>query len=231
MTNGTTRGARQPSARSANVKMMTRWRSCRMPCWAGSSWKSRAWTPWRRASSRERSRGISLWRASSMHFEATGQTTRYASEMEMQSMWRPFKTKMKTHPLTRMRHCSEEMTPEEISWYQEAKADEYKAYAQFQQAKRTLKEARARQHEVKLARKYYKVSSTSSSLGGKTFSGSRPVKGPCFKCGAMAKREERAQLVSGAEELAEYTTYFTVDDEPVHDQEGTIKDNHEWQLR
>lgn len=126
---------------------------------------------------------------------------------------------------------TEEMTPEEMSWYQEAKADEYKAYAQFQQAKRTLKEARARQHEVKLARKYYKVSSTSSSLGGKTFSGSRPVKGPCFKCGAMGhqakecpKREERAQLVSEAEELAEYTTYFTVDDESVHGQEGTIKD-------
>lgn len=111
----------------------------------------------------------------------------------------------------------EDWPPEDVAFYQDAKADEEKAWVHFQQARRTLREARARQHEVKLSRKYYKTSFS----GGRAFSGAigaKPnhgQKGPCFKCGAMGhqakdcpKRDEKAQWAEEDGEMAEFT-YFT----------------------
>lgn len=146
-----------------------------------------------------------------MRFAATGRMTRSNEEMVTRSTLLPSRTRMT------MRRSPSRRTPEEISWYQDAKAEEEKAWVQFQQARRTLREARARQHEMKLSRKYYKTSSVSrdrfsGAIGSRQ---SQDRKGACFKCGGFGhlarecpKRDEKAQLAEEEEELAEFT-YFT----------------------
>ena len=81
-------------------------------------------------------------------------------------------------------------TEREKAWYQEAKEDEQHAWLQMQGAKRTMKEARARQREVKMTRKFYK-SYPILSGGRSTSYKNDKEKGPCFKCGERGhhKRE------------------------------------------
>lgn len=70
----------------------------------------------------------------------------------------------------------------EIACYQDAKEEEQKTWIQLQGAKRTLREARARQHEAKMSRKFYKTSTPAGA--GRSFSSKFDrEKGPCFLCG------------------------------------------------
>lgn len=59
------------------------------------------------------------------------------------------------------------------------------ALVAFQEAKRTLKEARARQHAVKTSRQFYSVKSRMSATGGKGSGRDGPIK--CFRCGGPHK--------------------------------------------
>ena len=115
----------------------------------------------------------------------------------------------------------EDWTPEEVGWYQEARAEEQKAWLQVQQARRTLREARARQHEVKMSRKSYRAGAQESSKGngkGKGPVGQRPQRGPCFKCGSMEHlardcpqnaSSKMAEASIGEVEEADYTYHTT----------------------
>ena len=70
---------------------------------------------------------------------------------------------------------------QEVSWYQEAREQEHQAWIQFQQARRTLRDARARQAEVKASRRFFKPGKGSGK--GKAPVGANPALGPCLKCG------------------------------------------------
>ena len=128
----------------------------------------------------------------------------------------------------------EDWSPEELLWYQDAKADEQKAWLQFQQAKRTLREARAKQHEVKLSRKYYKTGGQSSTWKRSTPAGGRE-EGPCFKCGAyghkarFCPKNETAKITEEVQEEAEFTYHtaeiYAIDESYVFDEEETPAEN------
>ena len=67
----------------------------------------------------------------------------------------------------------ENWSEQDVAWWQEACTSEHQAWLQYQHARRSLKHARARQHEVKMGRHFYR---------GKG-SGANPRYGPCLKCG------------------------------------------------
>lgn len=74
------------------------------------------------------------------------------------------------------------MTEEGIALMSAVQAEE-EAMAVIDNAKRTLREARARQHQVKLSRQYYKVNEkTSLGCTGSQTSGIK-----CFRCGGPHK--------------------------------------------
>ena len=122
----------------------------------------------------------------------------------------------------------------EIAWYQEAKNEEQKAWIQFQGAKRTLREARARQHEVKMSRKFYK---TSYPIGaGKSFQnrGAPPTKGPCFLCGERGhvksecpKRQSAQYTEDNEEEHVHYTFHTTEETQEGEDPDFEQGNNYE----
>ena len=57
------------------------------------------------------------------------------------------------------------MTEEGIHLISTAECEAAEAMAAMQQARRTLKEARAKQHQVRLSRQYYKVSTEKGKIG------------------------------------------------------------------
>lgn len=124
----------------------------------------------------------------------------------------------------------EDWSEEERAWFHDAKQEEHQAWMQLQQAKRTLREARNRQHDIRMSRRFYKPG-TSPNPGRTVFKGGNNQNmagktgnlrdGPCFHCGAMGhkaavcpkKRREAAQMTEGMEdEMAEFT-YFMDDGE------------------
>ena len=74
---------------------------------------------------------------------------------------------------------------EEIEAMAAEQETQKEALVAFQEAKRTLKEARARQHAVKTSRQFYSVRSRMSSTGGKGSGKDGPLK--CFRCGGPHK--------------------------------------------
>ena len=106
----------------------------------------------------------------------------------------------------------ENWTSQEISWYQDARAQEHEAWLQFQQARRTLRDARARQHEVRMGRKFYRPGGQKG--GGKQRPiGAGPPQGPCLQCGKAHRtrdcpQNKDEQKGMASEELAEFTYYF-----------------------
>ena len=78
------------------------------------------------------------------------------------------------------------MNDEGIHLISTAEDEAVEAMAMIQQARRTLKEARAKQHQVRLSRQYYKVSTEKGKIGGRSSSTtSTGIK--CFKCGGNHK--------------------------------------------
>ncbi len=108
----------------------------------------------------------------------------------------------------------EDMTEEAVALYQQAKEEEHEAWAMIQQGRQTLKEARSKQHDVKMGRRYDDFGGKKSGKGsGKNNSGkgsgSRTY-GPCARCGrghdtqyCPKKKEETAKNFE-AEEHSEY---------------------------
>ena len=94
----------------------------------------------------------------------------------------------------------EDMTEEAVALYQQAKEEEHEAWAMIQQGRQTLKEARSKQHDVKMGRRYDDFGGKKSGKGsGKNNSGkgsgSRTY-GPCARCGRghdTAQRRRRRQ--------------------------------------
>ena len=125
----------------------------------------------------------------------------------------------------------EEWPEEQKGWFQDAKAEEHHACVQLQQARRTLREARNRQHEIKMSRKFYRPGANTQNKG--TGRGGGPVgmgtgarlpgHGPCFKCGAMGHKaaqcpqKESAQIVDEPEQAAEFTFFNEPKDAPEND--------------
>lgn len=50
----------------------------------------------------------------------------------------------------------EDWSEEERAWFQDARNEEEQAWLQMHQAKRTLREARSRQHDIRMSRRFYK---------------------------------------------------------------------------
>jgi hypothetical protein len=91
----------------------------------------------------------------------------------------------------------EGMNEEGIYLISEAEQEASGALVAMQQAKRTLREARAKQHQVRLSRQYYKVGSEKLKVGT-TSSSSTSVGIKCFKCGGIT-RLPTAQTVKDLE--------------------------------
>ena len=94
----------------------------------------------------------------------------------------------------------EDLPSEALAMYQQAKSEEHEAWAQLQQARQTLREARARQHEVRMGRKFYppfdrrKGQSKGKSVvrdGQPSGSAARGKggSGPCARCGQDHDRQ------------------------------------------
>jgi len=109
----------------------------------------------------------------------------------------------------------EDMTEEAVIMYQQAKDEEQEAWALIQQGRQTLKEARAKQHDVKMGRRYYDFGGKKSGKGhgksnqGKGFMGRSY--GPCARCGkghdtqyCPQKKKEEAPKNFEAEEQSEF---------------------------
>lgn len=80
----------------------------------------------------------------------------------------------------------EGMTEEGIHLISTAECEAAEAMAAMQQARRTLKEARAKQHQVRLSRQYYTVSTEKGKIGN--YASSTTSTGiKCFKCGGNHK--------------------------------------------
>ena len=81
---------------------------------------------------------------------------------------------------------AEGLTEEGQALYGEAAYEIQEAQAVIQQAKRTLRDARARQHQVRLSRQYYKTSYTKNHPGDKSYrprSDQGGGKDSCLRCG------------------------------------------------
>ena len=74
---------------------------------------------------------------------------------------------------------------EDIALYQAAQDDEARAWAQIQQGRRTLREARERQKEVRLGRKFFSGKGKGKGPSRSTSYRANPVsgEGPCLRCG------------------------------------------------
>ena len=123
----------------------------------------------------------------------------------------------------------ESWTESEKAWWQEAREEEHTAWVQLQNARRTLKEARAKQHEVKLGRRFYKPKGQGKSRSHPI--GSNPRQGPCLRCGkghATAEcpngssQVKSAAYVEEPEHLAEFTFYRKVEDDLEGPPQGSL---------
>ena len=87
-------------------------------------------------------------------------------------------------------HPEGDLTEEGAVLMAQLTADEDQAYAAFQNAKRTLKDARMRQHTVKLNRQYYRGGSQSgkSSSSSSTRPPPDDSKMECLRCGRIGHR-------------------------------------------
>ena len=122
----------------------------------------------------------------------------------------------------------EAWTEAEKAWWNEAREEEHQAWVQMQAARRTLKEARAKQHEVKLGRRFYRPKGQGKGKAGPI--GSNPRQGPCLKCGkghatadcpTNSTAARSAAYVEEPEHLAEFT-FFGDKDELEHQAESTF---------
>lgn len=84
----------------------------------------------------------------------------------------------------------DDMSEEAIAMYQDAKTVEQQAWAQIQQGRQTLREARARQHEVRMGRRFFEnkkgkgKGKSAHKSGGPPGSGQgNKGQGPCARCG------------------------------------------------
>ena len=82
----------------------------------------------------------------------------------------------------------EDWSEEEVALYQAARQSEAEAWAQVQQGRRTLREARERQKEVRLGRKFFPSKGSGKGSGGgarhqATSQGNQHPEGPCLRCG------------------------------------------------
>ena len=108
---------------------------------------------------------------------------------------------------------------EDIILYQEAQREEHEAWAQLQQARRTLQDARQRQKEVRLGRRYFQPKG--KGRGGTTRpptatsspNGHGGDQGPCLRCGKAhatkncPQRPEREQRAGMVDEQSEFVYY------------------------
>ena len=103
---------------------------------------------------------------------------------------------------------------QEVAWYQDAREQEQQAWIQLQQARRTLKDARARQSEVKMSRRFYRPGNGKGNAKSRGPVGAAPQPGPCLRCrrahrtaDCPSKGNSSEEKTLEAEHLAEFTFY------------------------
>ena len=101
----------------------------------------------------------------------------------------------------------DDLNEEGMALMTEAQAEAETALAALQQSRRTLREARDKQHQVRMSRKYYKTSFRTSSQpkGG----GKGKGQGPCLKCGGDHKTANcpKSSNVTSADHSAPFVCY------------------------
>ena len=116
------------------------------------------------------------------------------------------------------------MTEEGIALVAEAAEEAEEALAAMEQARRTLREARAKQHQVKMSRQYYKVTEKT----GDSHSGRRPGEKTlkCFRCGGPHKIANCPERKSGGNnpgrETATFVCYHDTLDGYVDDEQALM---------
>ena len=109
----------------------------------------------------------------------------------------------------------EDLNEEGQALVAEAEGEAQQALAAIVQAKRTLREARARQHQVKLSRQYYRAGPPNGhSKGGPPRTGVPPddSKMTCLKCGRIGHRAANCPK----KERPEGQAQVTMESEPEH---------------
>ena len=109
-----------------------------------------------------------------------------------------------------------EVSDSAVAYFQQAKQDEQQAWAQIQQGRQTLREARARQHEVRMGRKFFHGESRKGKGFSKGYGQSRGAgsaqSGPCLRCGKshdtkmcpQKKDDDTKNFEAEAEEHSEF---------------------------
>ena len=97
------------------------------------------------------------------------------------------------------------MTEEGIALVAEAAQEAEDALAAMEQARRTLREARARQHQVKMSRQYYRVPEKHNEASRKP--ADKGLK--CFRCGGPHKIANCPERGTVGKELASFICYST----------------------
>jgi len=116
-----------------------------------------------------------------------------------------------------------EVSDSAVAYFQQAKQDEQQAWAQIQQGRQTLREARARQHEVRMGRKFFHGESRKGKGFSKGYGQSRGAgsaqSGPCLRCGKshdtkmcpQKKDDDTKNFEAEAEEHSEFVFSISED--------------------
>ena len=118
---------------------------------------------------------------------------------------------------------SDGMTAERLAMIGDAEVEAEQALMMISQGKRTLKEARSKQHQVKMSRQYYKTTFNKGKSWEKGGKGKSSGKGAsCFRCGGAHRTSAcpdrqapsgTAQQANKAEEAAPFICYSDSKDE------------------
>ena len=124
--------------------------------------------------------------------------------------------------------AQETLDDESFAMWSEAQGDIQEAMAVIGNARRTLREARAKQHAVKMSRQYYKVGGRPGSSG--TASGSRPRDDSqliCLRCQKKGRRAANCPLPPPSANLAneETASFICYAEGPITENEHPIPED------
>ena len=130
----------------------------------------------------------------------------------------------------------EDWHPQDVAMFQAAQAEEHDAWAQLQTARRTLQDARQKQRDVRLGRRFYPKGKGKGSMSSRPSFGkpaALDVQGPCLRCGKQHATRQCPQRPATTEkesfqteEYSEFVYHQDVLDEHYHSNEQDFSNEH-----